>query len=190
MDVSYLLLIPPLKILHCLHWVLNSHSLSISLDLTNVFIHCAMCPGGHLCINFLSYTIFREIFLTHGGILIVTDTTDQEWTVSIGNKKVLRTLRNSRALAIRCNLVPYTSYIFWCMFEEGYYLSARDSISVFYSLPTGWISNGALTDLIDIYLEISPNFKRYFSKDYFAVHWLSCYTEVLPQLFAYILICM
>ena len=52
MDVSYLLLISPLKVLHCLHRVLNSHSLGMSLDLTNAFIHCTMCPWGHLCMNF------------------------------------------------------------------------------------------------------------------------------------------
>ena len=32
--ISYLLLISPLKVLHCLHWVLNLHSLGMSLDLT------------------------------------------------------------------------------------------------------------------------------------------------------------
>ena len=43
MDISYLLLISPLKVLHCHHRVLNSHSLGMSLDLTNAFIHCTMC---------------------------------------------------------------------------------------------------------------------------------------------------
>ena len=36
--------ISPLKDLHCLHRVLNPHSLGMSLDLTNAFIHCTMCP--------------------------------------------------------------------------------------------------------------------------------------------------
>ena len=51
--ISYLLLISPLKVLHCLHRVLNSYSLGMSLDLTNAFIHCAICPWGHLCMSFL-----------------------------------------------------------------------------------------------------------------------------------------
>ena len=42
--ISYLLLISLQKVLHCLHRVLNSRSLGMSLDLTNAFIHCAMCP--------------------------------------------------------------------------------------------------------------------------------------------------
>ena len=44
--ISYLLLISPLKVFHCFHWVLNSHSLGMSLNLTNAFIYCAMCPWG------------------------------------------------------------------------------------------------------------------------------------------------
>ena len=42
--ISYLLLISPLKVPHCLHWILNSHSLGMSLDITNAFIHCTTCP--------------------------------------------------------------------------------------------------------------------------------------------------
>ena len=41
--ISYLLLISLLKVLHYLHRVLNSHSLGMSLDLTNTFIHWAIC---------------------------------------------------------------------------------------------------------------------------------------------------
>ena len=52
MDVSYLLFISPLKVLHCLHRILNSHSWGMSLGLTNAFIHCTMCPWGHLWMNF------------------------------------------------------------------------------------------------------------------------------------------
>ena len=42
--ISYLLLISPLKVLHCLHRVLNTDSLGMSLDLTNAVILCATCP--------------------------------------------------------------------------------------------------------------------------------------------------
>ena len=46
--ISYLLLISPLKVLHCLHRVLNSHSfLSMSLDLNYAFIHCTKCCDKH-----------------------------------------------------------------------------------------------------------------------------------------------
>ena len=40
--ISYLLLIFPLKVLHCLHRVLNSHSMDMTLDQTNAFIHYAV----------------------------------------------------------------------------------------------------------------------------------------------------
>ena len=49
--ISYILLISPLKVLHCLHQVLNW----MSLDLINAFIHCAISPWGHLYMNFLVY---------------------------------------------------------------------------------------------------------------------------------------
>ena len=38
--ICYLQLISPLKVIHCLRRVLNSHPLGKSLDLTNAFINC------------------------------------------------------------------------------------------------------------------------------------------------------
>ena len=46
--ISYLLLISSLKVLHCLHRVLNSHSLGMSPGLTNAFIHRGTHGGGTL----------------------------------------------------------------------------------------------------------------------------------------------
>ena len=54
MDISYLLLISPLKVLHCLHLILNSHSFWYVTGFNNAFIHCAMCPQGHMA-QFLFY---------------------------------------------------------------------------------------------------------------------------------------
>ena len=53
MSVINYLWISPLKVLHYIHWVLNSHSLSMSLDLTYAFIHCTMCPCKTMICNYL-----------------------------------------------------------------------------------------------------------------------------------------
>ena len=59
---------PPLKVLHCLHQVLNSHFLGMSLGLTNAFIHYAMCPWRHLNHSapiFTSDFFLRELIMQH-----------------------------------------------------------------------------------------------------------------------------
>ena len=68
MDVTYHLLISPLKVLHR---VLNSHSLGISLDLTNAFIHLRIIVYEFLgIINLMSLTtIFTN---AHIAILLLS----------------------------------------------------------------------------------------------------------------------
>ena len=65
---SYLQLISPLKVLHRLRRILNSHSLGMSLDLTNAFIHCTMCPWFHWRLSDLKspldlrlFSVFKQI---------------------------------------------------------------------------------------------------------------------------------
>ena len=74
--IGYLLLSSPLKVLYCLHRVLNSHAFCMSLDVTNAFIHCSMCPWGNLRFEILgiinlmsSATIFTS---SHIAILLLS----------------------------------------------------------------------------------------------------------------------
>ena len=67
--ISYLLLISPLKVLHCLHRVLNSHSFfwggRMSLDLTNAFIHLrtSVCEFLGIFNQMSSATIFTSAYI-------------------------------------------------------------------------------------------------------------------------------
>ena len=62
MDISYLLLIfPPWKCSTAFtgYW---THTFGgRSVDLTNAFLHCAMCPWEHLCINF--WVLFLPVLI-------------------------------------------------------------------------------------------------------------------------------
>ena len=62
--ISYLQLISPPEILHCLHLVWNSHSLGMSLDLSHAFIHYTMCPQGRQSMTLRKTPITIGIIVT------------------------------------------------------------------------------------------------------------------------------
>ena len=83
--ISYLLLISPLKIVHCFHRLLNSHSLGMSLVLTNAFIYCAMgiinlmssatiFTSAHIAILPLSLYFFTRAHITSLLLLLFSGT--------------------------------------------------------------------------------------------------------------------